>query len=126
MVSIGLAYNKLNRTRQHWYMRWYSTGSGSDRAPTACGGTVPGAVATGRPPKRTLRKAPGRYRSRYCTNVAWPDLDEKERALDRLAHSLPLLSAASERKREAQAHGSIGAIYILLGDPSKRRRQELT
>src|SRR5215813_4541035 len=24
----------LNRTRQHWYMRWYSTGSGSDRAPT--------------------------------------------------------------------------------------------
>src|SRR6266508_55289 len=23
----------LNRTRQHWDTRWYSTGSGSDRAP---------------------------------------------------------------------------------------------
>src|SRR6266508_108201 len=38
------------------------------------GGTVPGAVATGRLSKRPLREAPGRYRSRYCTNVGWYDL----------------------------------------------------
>ncbi len=38
----------LNRTKQHWY----STGSGSDRAPCKEG------VSMG---------APGRYRSRYCT-----------------------------------------------------------
>src|SRR6266498_5090789 len=50
----------LNRTKQHWY----STGSGSDRAPCKEG------VSMG---------APGRYRSRYCTaactNVACSDLD---------------------------------------------------
>ncbi|MGI0035819.1 MAG: hypothetical protein ACRD98_08115, partial [Nitrososphaera sp.] len=48
----------LDRTRQHWD----STGSGSDRVLS----------------KRLLRKAPGRYRSRYCTaacpNVSWFDL----------------------------------------------------
>src|SRR5262245_58074531 len=33
-----------------------------------------GAVATGRLSKRHLRTAPGRYRCRYCTNVAWFNL----------------------------------------------------
>ncbi len=52
---------KISRkSKQHWYTRRYSTGSGSDRVP---------------PSKRLLCKAPGRYRSRYCTNVAWFDLD---------------------------------------------------
>src|SRR5262249_54438119 len=41
-------------------------------------GTVPGAVATRRPSKRPLCKAPGRYRSRYCTaartKIVWFDL----------------------------------------------------
>src|SRR6266542_3057662 len=50
----------LNQSKQHWYTRRYSTGSGSDRVP---------------PSKRLLCKVPGRYRSRYCTNVAWFDLE---------------------------------------------------
>ncbi len=45
----------LNRARQHWHTRRYGTGSGSDRAP----------VEALSPP------APGRYRSRYRTNVTW-------------------------------------------------------
>src|SRR6266545_5043340 len=53
----------LNRARQHWHTRRYGTGSGSDRAPA----------------ERALRRAPGRYRSRYrtaaCANVVWPDLE---------------------------------------------------
>src|SRR6266511_210725 len=48
----------LNRARQHWHTRRYGTGSGSDRAPA----------------ERALRRAPGRYRSRYRTNVTWFDL----------------------------------------------------
>jgi hypothetical protein len=48
----------LNRARQHWRTRWYGTGSGSDRVP----------VESLSPP------APGRYRSRYCTDVTWFDL----------------------------------------------------
>src|SRR5262245_53170428 len=48
----------LDRARQHWRTRRYGTGSGSDRAPT----------------DRALRRAPGRYRSRYRTNVTWFDL----------------------------------------------------
>src|SRR5262245_46967620 len=38
------------------------------------GGTVPGAVATGRLVERALSTAPGRYRSRYRANGAWFDL----------------------------------------------------
>ncbi len=45
----------LNRARKHWHTRRYGTGSGSDRVP----------VEALSPP------APGRYRSRYCTNVTW-------------------------------------------------------
>src|SRR6266540_3126462 len=48
----------LNRARQHWDTRRYGTGGGSDRAP----------VEALSPP------APGRYRSRYRTNVTWLDL----------------------------------------------------
>src|SRR5262245_41366027 len=39
------------------------------------GGTVPGAVATGRLAERAFRWAPGRYRSRYRTNFVWFDLE---------------------------------------------------
>src|SRR5215813_2653963 len=49
----------LNRNNQHWHTRRYGTGSGSDRAPA----------------ERALSKAPGRYRSRYRTNVACFDLE---------------------------------------------------
>jgi len=35
------------------------------------GSTVPGAVATWRLAERAFRWAPGRYRSRYRTNVVW-------------------------------------------------------
>src|SRR5262245_1234788 len=48
----------LNRNNQQWRKRRYGTGSGSDRAP----------------PEMALSKAPGRYRSRYRTNVACFDL----------------------------------------------------
>jgi len=54
------------------------------------GGTVPGAVATGRLAERAFRWAPGRYRSRYRTNVAWFDLDQFTIArMGRLAGSVP-------------------------------------
>jgi hypothetical protein len=43
------------------------------------GGTVPGAVPTGRLAGRTFRWAPGRYRFRYRTNGAWFVLDGKSR-----------------------------------------------
>src|SRR6266542_5600233 len=46
-------HRDLNRDRQHWHTRRYGTGSGSDRVP----------VESPAPP------APGRYRSRYRTNV---------------------------------------------------------
>src|SRR5262245_33051265 len=47
-----------NRARKHWHIRRYGTECGTDRVP----------VETLSPP------APGRYRSRYCTNVTWFDL----------------------------------------------------
>src|SRR6266498_3985422 len=53
--------SSLNRARQHWHTRRYGTGSGSDRAP----------VEALSPP------APGRYRSRYRTNVTWFNLVDR-------------------------------------------------
>ncbi len=50
---------ELNRARKHWHTRRYGTGSGSDRVPV----------------KALSPPAPGRYRSRYCTNVTWFDLE---------------------------------------------------
>jgi len=71
------AWGCLNRNTQHWDTRRYGTGSGSDRAPS----------------ERALSMAPGRYRSRYRTNVACFDL--ATRALQSLLVCLGLTCATA-------------------------------
>src|SRR5262245_59520565 len=77
----GLVPFHLNQATQHWY----STGSGSDRAPFGECVSV-GARSLPLPVLyHRMRWAPGRYRSRYCTtactNVAWFDLAYCKRGL---------------------------------------------
>jgi tetratricopeptide (TPR) repeat protein len=83
---------ELNRNNQHCYTRRYGTGSGSDRAPA----------------ERALPQAPGRYRSRYHTNVACFDLEPAGcgRWFKRFLRAtlLGLLCAASVKAQETHQH----------------------
>src|SRR5262245_22986863 len=83
---------ELSRNNQHWYTRRYGTGSGIDRAPA----------------ESALSRAPGRYRSRYRTNVACFDLGSAGRRR-RFKHFLritllALSLAASVKAQEAHQH----------------------
>src|SRR5262247_1537813 len=92
----------LNRARQHWRTRRYGTGSGSERAP----------VESLSPP------APGRYRSRYRTNVTWSDLARRLRShygslfflAATIAVTLPLIRAATRRAESVPARSAQAAI----------------
>src|SRR5262249_21674653 len=80
----------LNRTRRHWYStgsgsdraphrHWYSTGSGSDRAPhrhwySTGSGSDRAPHRNAHSARRPVATAPGTVPA-ACTNVAWFDLD---------------------------------------------------
>src|SRR5215510_3407111 len=87
----------LNRSRQYRDTRRYGTGSGSDRVPD----------------EALSQPAPGRYRSRYRTNVTWFDLEE-----DPLNEPV-----ASRQDHDHRADGRDSLAELLIAIAQRRQKR---
>ncbi|MGH9768401.1 MAG: carboxypeptidase regulatory-like domain-containing protein [Blastocatellia bacterium] len=113
----------LNRTRKHWDTRRYSTGSDSDRAPCGEGASrVPGRYRSRYCTNVARRQVAlgqgfhrGRYRSRYCTNVAWFDL-----AQQRISNSG---AATVSGRATIEGKPASGVVVVLKGYDGREWRQ---